>query len=367
MTRLTLAVPGRAARFSFFLFLTLALVSTAQAGGFASRSNTGGAGVDGDLIGRDITFLAGDFPAGATITNVDITVNFEKIDGGGVGAEAFACAQLGGAGHQGGSVWNNEIFMGLISPEGTGVVLVEDDISTGGFAGPTYTSTATYGGNVTVTFTENTGTLVGGSAPVSGTFLPVEFLGFFNGENPVGTWTLVLGDNFPADPLCSGTFTIAITTTGGGGGGGFTVDNSMTASFGDPAFNGQGINLEVLALPTVGKDGEKGAPGTVLMYWYTFDMFGFPIWAFGVGSIVGDTMVVAMFIDYDGNGPLFFPFNPSLFQALPFATATIIWATCADGTMTWVFDPSFLALGFVAYTMFPERITNVSGLPFCNS
>ena len=141
----------------------------------------------------------------------------------------------------------------------------------------------------------------------------------------------------------------------------------MTASFGDADFVGQGINMEVLVPQIVAKDGEKGSPGVVLLYWYTFDMLGFPIWAFGVGSIVGDTMVVSMLIDYDGTGPIFFPFNSSQFQGLPFATVTIVWATCAQGTMTWVFDPSFLALGFVAYTMFPERITNVSGLPFCNS
>lgn len=365
MTRLALAVPGRAARFSFFLFLTLALASTAQAGVIVSRSNNAGAGVDGGLQIREITFPPGDFPAGATITNVDITINFEKIDGAGPGSQFATCAQLGGPGHQGGNPWNGEIFMGLISPEGTGVVLVEDDLDFGlTGAGPTYTSIGTYGGPVTVRFTENTGTLVGGPAPVSGTFLPVQFLGY-GGENPVGTWELWLVDNLEQDPLCSGRFTIDITTTGGGN---FQIGSNMTGSFGDPAFSGSGINTEILFPQGVAKDGEKGGPGTVLLYWYTFDTFGFPIWSFGVGSFFGDTMVVDMLIDYDGNGPIFGPgFDPNDFEGLPFATVTIVWANCLQGLMSWVFDASFLSLnpGFVAHTMNLQRITNVFGLPSC--
>lgn len=347
------------------MFLTLALAFTAQAGGIVTRSNNGNDAVDGDLISRDIIFPAGDFPAGAMITNVDVTVSFEKIDGGGNGAEAFACAQVGGLGHQGGLPYNREIFIGVISPDDTGVVLVEDDISTGGFPGPTYTNDASYGGSVTVNFTENTGTIVGGPVPVSGTFLPVEILGF-NGESPVGTWSVVFGDNFGEDPLCVDGVTIAVTWASGGD---FVIGSNMTASFGDPVFSGQGINTEILLPQVVAKDGEKGSPGVVLLYWYTFDLFGFPIWTFGVGSFFGDTMVVNMLIDYDGNGPFFGPgFDPNDFQGLPFATVTIIWASCFQGAMNSVFDASFLALnpGFVPHTMNLQRITSVFGLPSCN-
>jgi len=85
-----------------------------------------------------------------------------------------------------------------------------------------------------------------------------------------------------------------------------------------------------------------------------------------VGDIVGDTMVVDMLIDYDGSGPFFGPgFNPDDFTGLPFATATITWASCAQGAMTWVFDPTFFTLGFEPYTMNLTRLTNVSGVPPC--
>jgi len=353
---------SRAIRFSFFVFLTLVLAFTVQAGAIVSRSNTDSAGVDGGTINREITFLAEDFAADAMITNVDITIDFEKIGGGDLGIAA--CPQLGGLGHQGGFPFNIEMSMGLISPGGTSRVLVHHLF---GPDGATYTSAFISGGPVTVTFSENADTLVGGQIPVSGAFLPVEDLGF-NGESPVGTWTVVFGDFFnQGDPLCVGGFSIAITSESAGSGG-FEVGNNMTASFADLSQLGQGINTEILSLPTVGKDGEKGEPGAVVVYWYTFDLLGFPTWAFGVGTIVGDTMVVDMVIDYDGNGPFFGPgFNPSQFQGLPFATITIIWATCAQGTMSWVFDSSFLSLnpGFVAYTMNLVRLTNVSGLTPC--
>lgn len=146
------------------------------------------------------------------------------------------------------------------------------------------------------------------------------------------------------------------------GGGGALITDAWTGSFYDPLFSGEGVNTEVLAEEVVAKDGKGGSPGVVLLYWYSYDSFGLPFFAFGVGTIVGDTMVVEMLFDYDGNGPFFGPdWNTSQFTAVPFATVTIVWADCFSGLMTFVVDAAFAAQ-FPAHAMFLERITTVVGL-----
>jgi len=147
-----------------------------------------------------------------------------------------------------------------------------------------------------------------------------------------------------------------------GGGGGAMIDETWTASFYDSLFNGQGINTEILLKEVVAKDGKGGSPGVVLLYWYSYDSFGLPFFAFGVGTIVGDTMTVEMLFDYDGTGPFFGPgWDVSQFTPVPFATVTIVWASCNSGLMTFVVDAAFAA-AFPAHAMFLERITNVVGL-----
>lgn len=195
----------------------------------------------------------------------------------------------------------------------------------------------------------------------AGAFLPSESGFAFRGNEPTR------GNLGPASiQLESATFSCTKGT-------GFQMDQVMTASFSDPGFLGQGINLEILTEPEVivkpGKGDDEdleGIAGVVLMYWYSFDLLGFPIFTFGVGEYTGDTMIVDMLIDYDGAGPFFGPgWDPDDFTGTPFATVRIIWSDCVDGLMTAVIDPAFEAMtpGFVTHSMDLTRITNVLGLP----
>lgn len=354
--------PSWGGRFFLILFAVFGMVAASYAGTTVTRTNNNSSGVDGEFVTRTVNIGAGAVPGGAQVSQVIITVDFEKIDGGLLGAEPNRCSQVGGPGHQGGFAWNPEIHMTLISPAGTRIVLIEDDLNTGGSGvGPTYTD-LDYTGPVSVTFREGMFPLVGGPGPVSGTFLPEEVLFAFNGESPVGTWTLEMSDNFPEDPLCFDSFTLQVSTDGA-----YEVGTNMSMSAYDPAFNGSGFNFEILSLVQA-KDGEKGTTGLVLVYWYSFDIFGFPIFAFGVGDIIGDAFVVEMLINYGGSGPIWGPgWDPDDFEGFPFALLVIIWDDCEFGIAGFELDPSFLAVnpGWLEYIMLLERLTNVVGLPPC--
>ncbi|MBN2147374.1 MAG: DUF11 domain-containing protein, partial [Anaerolineales bacterium] len=170
-----------------------------------SLANSTPGSADGSTFDRTVTVSPGDLPAGSTITDVDIAVEFEKIDG-------EVCA----AGHQGGQAYNNEIVFYLTSPSGTRVVLVDNYLNWGGSAlGDTYTDFATYGGHVTVAFDDAAATIVGASPnpeyPTSGHFQPVEALSTLNGESPFGTWTLTVGDAQAFDALCFSGFDLTMT------------------------------------------------------------------------------------------------------------------------------------------------------------
>ena len=140
---------------------------------------------------------------------------------------------------------------------------------------------------------------------------------------------------------------------------GFFISDGMSGSFYDPAFNGQGINTEIL----VGQSSTKGdSPGVVLLYWYSFDPSGLPFFAFGVGSFTGDTMTVDMLIDYDGTGPFFGPsWDVDQLVLVPFATVTIVWSGCNVGAMSFVMEAAF-AGAFAAHPMDLERLTSIAGL-----
>jgi hypothetical protein len=76
--------------------------------------------------------------------------------------------------------------------------------------GGTYTSSIQFGGKVTVTFDDAAATQVGGPAPVTGTFRPVQPLSDFIGKSPFGNWNLTIMDTGPGNALCHFEFSLTV-------------------------------------------------------------------------------------------------------------------------------------------------------------
>ena len=154
---------------------------------------------DGSIINRTVTIESGDLPVGATIVDVDLAIEFEKIDHENCSLPANLA-----------DPYNKEIVFYLTSPGGTRVVLVESQNNWGGsWLGPTYTAIK-YGGDVTAIF-DDSATSVVGPMPESGTFRPVQPLAAFDGQSPFGMWTLTAGDDNVQDALCLARFELAVT------------------------------------------------------------------------------------------------------------------------------------------------------------
>ena len=203
------ASPQRYFRLMFILLvfgLIVLLPSLAYAATITKSSGTDGA-ADGSFITRTVEFTGADFTSGASISSVTATIQFAKIDA----PDAGSCFSVG---HQDGSPFNREIYMYLTSPTGTKVGFIEDSLNSGGSsAAPphyTYTSNDAYNGTVTVTFDDTAALAVGGLAPTSGTFRPEQPLAAFMGEDPLGIWTLTIGDSVTKAPVCFYDFSLTV-------------------------------------------------------------------------------------------------------------------------------------------------------------
>ena len=188
------------------LSLIILLPSLAYAASVTKSDGTDGV-ADGGTMTRTVEFTTSDFSAGASISSVTTTIQFAKIDAPNA-SDCFA------GGHQGGSPYNREVYMYLTSPTGTKVGLVEDAANSGGSGTVlpyyTYTSNDVYGGTATVVFDDGAATQVGGPAPASGTFRPEQPLSAFMGEDPLGTWTLLVGDSVSSAPTCVFDFSLTV-------------------------------------------------------------------------------------------------------------------------------------------------------------
>ena len=229
----------------------------------------------GSPISRTVTVLVSDFPAGETITDVNLTVTFEKLDDGTTTPPENACPSLGGAGHQGADPKNSQIVYTLVSPATTSVsVVAEND-----YAG-------TYGGQVAVTFDDAAASGVSGT-PTAGTYQPNGAFSSFNGESPTGTWTVQIVDTSQNDPLCHVSYSLEITTNSD-----ITppVLQSFTSSTPDNTYGpGRSINVtanydeNIQAGSTIDVTLDNGASlqlnnvsGTTISGTYTVGAFGDP-------------------------------------------------------------------------------------------
>ncbi len=164
---------------------------------FTNNTPVGADGLPGGGLAVEVSTInvpIGAFPAGALITDVDVTLNFDKIDA----ASAAGCPT-----HNGGNVYNDEIFFSIANPAATSVALVNLNDYDGN----------THPGPVVVTFDDDAANNVAPTTPVAGTFNPAGTLASFNNTSPFGDWVLTLGDDFAADPLCLFSVSVIIEVT----------------------------------------------------------------------------------------------------------------------------------------------------------
>ena len=130
-----------------------------------------------------------DFTPSDRISSVEVTIKFKKTDG-------TCSSPLNGYAYHGETTYK------LISPNGTEVILANDDTWTGGATAP-----------IAIVKFSATATAQPTGAPTNGTFLPKGGnLNDFVNEFPSGTWVLQAGDDAGADPLCIHSFKIKVTT-----------------------------------------------------------------------------------------------------------------------------------------------------------
>lgn len=134
--------------------------------------------VDGGYTGKTITINTGDVATGFTIDDLNVLVNFWKIDG----TNPLSPGP--------GSARSPEMWLSLTSPAGTTTTLLASWAYTRNNNAP----------RVTVTF-DDAGSALPTDLPVTGTFLPYEALSVFSGENPIGNWTFTFGDTTAGDGL----------------------------------------------------------------------------------------------------------------------------------------------------------------------
>ena len=127
---------------------------------------------------------------------------------------------------------------------------------------------------------------------------------------------------------------------------GFAIGPGITGNWYDPAQNGHGLSIEVLA------------DQHLLVQWYTFAPDGGAAWLVGVGPIVGNAAVVDAYRQV-GEGGRFPPnFDPGHVHGERWGTLRLEFADCDHGQMAW--QPE--VPGYPAGSMPLGRLTLPAGL-----
>lgn len=128
------------------------------------------------------------------------------------------------------------------------------------------------------------------------------------------------------------------------GTGGSDLNRGHSGNWYDSDQSGHGFMIEILS--------EQEA----LVYWFTYDNDGNPLWLFNVGEIEGNLIKVDLL---EPSGPRFPPnFDPDQLQLEPWGTLNIALDGCSTGAAVWnVDDGSLLSNGQMPL----ERLTAVHG------
>jgi PEP-CTERM motif len=185
----------------FAIGLLGAGITTSASATLISVSNNTYGTVDSASINRTFA-VAGLGP----INSVGFWLDFSKCDGENpsqAAAEAGCIAP--------GTPFFNEIHFRLTSAAGTIRELIPAGLYGSGSTGARFE----------MFFTELSAPIVGGLLPTSGTFRPVDSFSLLSGEDPNGTWTLLVQDTVGADSLqyfrgtlCIGTGNDRVTSCG---------------------------------------------------------------------------------------------------------------------------------------------------------
>lgn len=184
--------------------MTNKLTMMAAAGALALTAGVANAGtisatdlgiiVDSSSSSTTIAVTAADVGTGP-ITSITLDVGISAC------GSTFTSA-TGPCSNNANGTFDRELYLTLTSAAGTAVDLVQIDTHSG-HAG---------GGSFAFAFDDAAANVIGGGVLTSGTFKPVESLSALLGENPLGNWTLTIGDSVGSDPKRLDSYALTINT-----------------------------------------------------------------------------------------------------------------------------------------------------------
>jgi len=105
----------------------------------------------------------------------------------------------------------------------------------------------------------------------------------------------------------------------------FVIEAGISSAWYDPAHNGEGFMLEILA------------DNRAVMYWFTYNLEGAQDWYIAEGEIQGNRILFPELMQVSGGvfGP---DFDPELVTRKVVGSASFIFSSCDSGAMEWLID-----------------------------
>jgi hypothetical protein len=105
----------------------------------------------------------------------------------------------------------------------------------------------------------------------------------------------------------------------------FVIEPGISAAWYDPARNGEGFILEILA------------DNLAVMYWFTYNLDGEQDWYIAQGEIRGNRILFPELVQVSGGefGP---GFDPAKVTRKVVGSASFIWSNCEQGAMDWTIN-----------------------------